>query len=411
MDFQDAVNNGYYFDRCIDLEFLNNKYEVLAKLNCPKRGMKPSITIKGNLIESNYGVDCYISVQNMAFDIDIQAISYVVAKMYYSGIYENTSEKSAYAQQMKGSKHEIIFSVLYTDQEKEPPHRAVRFQCVVASRDITRTGVLVYGEGGKVSLDSTEIEIKDKTETTTSLPNIIKNLAELYNKSVKTNIPERRLHDSLLIKNIVIDASLMDTNVVINQTKDTFLGFVRLLNSYSETGGTWVKYKIALTGKNILVTRQVPDDWQLLAVSEGKLTEEEQTQWFNETFMSPNTVTINLESDMYTVDANKPIPLNFVKSATRSENVITCTTMFDDRIYPGCTLKIKGTSIMGKVGHGGKSSQRGSRIIVAPEYVTFRSTGAIEFIFSTTEDSYMKIIGPTVTYKEDKVQLFNEGAE
>ena len=100
---------------------------------------------------------------------------------------------------------------------------------------------------------------------------------------------------------------------------------------------------------------------------------------------------------MQQINTNQAIPLNFVKSATRSENVITCTTMFDDRIYPGCMLRIKGSSIMGKVGHGRKSTQTGSRIIASPEEVTFRSTGAIEFLFSTTEDSYMKIIGPTVS--------------
>ena len=71
MDFTTAKSLGYYFDRCIDLDFYNTDMEHIASLRTPKRGLKPTITIKGLFIEGGYAIDSYISIQNMAFDIDV----------------------------------------------------------------------------------------------------------------------------------------------------------------------------------------------------------------------------------------------------------------------------------------------------------------------------------------------------
>jgi hypothetical protein len=84
MDFEIAKQFGYYFDRCIDLTFYDTDMGFMAKLDTPKRGMKPTITIKGTFIEGGYAIDSYISIQNMAFDIDIASIGYIKARMYYS---------------------------------------------------------------------------------------------------------------------------------------------------------------------------------------------------------------------------------------------------------------------------------------------------------------------------------------
>jgi hypothetical protein len=99
------------------------------------------------------------------------------------------------------------------------------------------------------------------------------------------------------------------------------------------------------------------------------------------------------------------VPLNFVKSATRSECVIYVETLFDDRITPGCHVAIKSNAIMGKKFGSSKGKNGGSRILNyldSEEPIVFRNTGKIEYLFSTTEDSYMKLQGPVDDSEEAK---------
>ena len=113
MDFQTAREIGYYFDRCIDLVFYDDEMKVIGRLNTPKRGMKPTITIKGIFIEGGYAIDSYISVQNMAFDVDISYVSYIKAKMYYSGLAETVASTDVNRRLKHG--HTILYRVLYAD--------------------------------------------------------------------------------------------------------------------------------------------------------------------------------------------------------------------------------------------------------------------------------------------------------
>ena len=90
------------------------------------------------------------------------------------------------------------------------------------------------------------------------------------------------------------------------------------------------------------------------------------------------------------------IPLYYIKSAYRQETIINVTTLFDDRIYPGCNCKIVGSSIMGK-SKTRSLAKDGSRIVsYKNEMVTFRATGKIEYEFSTTNGSSMVLQGPVV---------------
>jgi hypothetical protein len=84
--------------------------------------------------------------------------------------------------------------------------------------------------------------------------------------------------------------------------------------------------------------------------------------------------------------------------------------MFDDRITPGCKCSIKSNAIMGKR-FGSKGSQtKGSRILNYAgnkEAIVFRNTGKIEYLFSTTEDSYMKLQGPVDGSVISKVERYS----
>lgn len=192
MDFQTAREIGYYFDRCIDLVFYNTDMEVIGCLKTPKRGLKPTITIKGLLIEGGYAIDSYISIQNMAFDIDVAYVGYIKAHMYYSGLEETTITTIINQKLRKG--HTILYRVLYADQEKEPPNRCVRFQCVVASKDTSMYDTPLYASGGSLKYldegsDANNLVavLTDKSNSKAPLKEICKEIIEIYNTGIKKN--------------------------------------------------------------------------------------------------------------------------------------------------------------------------------------------------------------------------------
>ena len=90
------------------------------------------------------------------------------------------------------------------------------------------------------------------------------------------------------------------------------------------------------------------------------------------------------------------ISLYYITSAYRQETVINVTTLFDDRIYPGCNCKIVGSAIMGR-SKTRSLAKDGSKITsYRNEMVTFRVTGKINYEFSTTNGNSMILQGPVV---------------
>jgi hypothetical protein len=68
---------------------------------------------------------------------------------------------------------------------------------------------------------------------------------------------------------------------------------------------------------------------------------------------------------------------------------------------------------MGKKFGSSKGANSGSRIlnyIAKTKPVVFRNTGKIEYLFSTTEDSYMKLQGPVDESEEAKAWSDRPGA-
>ena len=51
ISFLESVQNGIYFDRCIDLTFYGKDMNKLFWLKTPDVGYKPEIVVKGTLIE------------------------------------------------------------------------------------------------------------------------------------------------------------------------------------------------------------------------------------------------------------------------------------------------------------------------------------------------------------------------
>lgn len=408
MDFQEACEMGYYFDRCIDLTFYDTDMNYICKLKTPERGLKPTITIKGILIEGGYAIDSYISIQNMAFDIDVAYVGYIKAKMYYSGLAERIGGMGLNLQAKQG--HTILYRVLYSDQEKEPPNRCVRFQCVVASKDMSMYNSPMYISEGSANylmpgVDSSLLikEEEDKTGSKTTLKKLCQELIGVYNKQVATEgvgDSKKEYTDLMKITLLEIEQPLENVEVELSAGEYKLGDIIRQLNSTAtETapnGMSYSKFKIVIDRGTMRVSTPVPNNWRDIAISKGFAGDLD--KYYNDNYISVKTNTYEVFSGtLKKQKSSVVVPLNFVKSATRSECVIYVETLFDDRITPGCHVAIKSNAIMGKKFGSSKSSRGGSRILQYLDKetpVVFRNTGKIEYLFSTYEDSYMKLQGP-----------------
>lgn len=409
MDFEVAKQFGYYFDRCIDLTFYDTDMGFMAKLDTPKRGMKPTITIKGTFIEGGYAIDSYISIQNMAFDIDIASIGYIKARMYYSGLEESVA--TTFERVMINSGNTILYRVLYADQEKEPPNRCVRFQCVVASKDVSmyETKVLVAGgsttylEGSFSALANAPI-LTNKSSSKVTLKKLCTELISIYNTNLKRSVRagnSKDFYNLTKISCLEIDAPLENVTIELSPGEYQLGDFIRTLNStIKETdpnGFSYSKFKIVIDRGVMRVSTPVPKNWKDIAKSRG-YPKNKYEEFYQKEY-------VDVKTNSYSVLSNIPVPqketevvpLNYVKMATRSEVVVYVETLFDSRITPGCMVSIKSNAIMGKKFGSSKNSRGGSRIlnyIDREKPVEIRNTGKIDYLFSTTEDSYMKLQGP-----------------
>lgn len=423
MDFEVVKQFGYYFDRCIDLTFYDTDMEFMAKLDTPKRGMKPTITIKGTFIEGGYAIDSYISIQNMAFDIDIASIGYIKARMYYSGLEESVATNLARV--MVNSGNTILYRVLYADQEKEPPNRCVRFQCVVASKDISMYETKILVDGGAVKYLTMESEpfedmsvVTNKSSSKIPLKKLCTELITIYNtgakKSVKSN-NSKDFYNLTRISCLEIDEPLEDLVVELSPGQYQIGDFIRNLNSTiketDQNGFSYSKFKIVIDRGVMRVSTPVPKNWKDIAKSKG-YPQNKYEEFYQKEY-------IDVKTNSYSILSNVPVPqketevvpLNYVKMATRSEVVVYVETLFDSRITPGCMVSIKSNAIMGKKFGSSKNSRGGSRIlnyIDREKPVEIRNTGKIDYLFSTTEDSYMKLQGPIKDSDKEYINSLKE---
>lgn len=396
--FETAIKNGYYFDRAIDLHLYDSSRKLLAAIKTPKHGIKPSITVKGTMIEGSYAVNSYVSVQNMAYDININAVAYIKCRMYYNGISEAKGSDAELDKLKNGNV--IIFSVLYADQEKEPPNRAVRFQCTVAAQDYTRYSLLgKISASGAISFTEKPAKNKDKKGggSKRAEPKWIVSAVQDWAKSYNEGLPAGAGKDMLAIwSELKITAINYDEEFdkkekykVSLLPGDFKLGSIlKDINSQSP-GASGCPWNIYTSMGVIYINRAVPQNWKDLAESEGKTGDDGLDDFYNTNYLMGKRKVMYVNGGSSVDDERKPVPLTFVKGAYRNEVTIHASTIFDGRIFPGCLCAIKGNAIMGR--SGGKNS----RITQATnKTIVFRATGAIEYEFSTTEGSNMSVTGP-----------------
>ena len=159
--------------------------------------------------------------------------------MYYKGLEEAVG--NSYWNKKTKNGHTILFRVLYADQEKEPPNRCVRFQCVVASKDTT---YLIHLCIYQVELQNTLVKIlnpnnltkveTDKLGSVVPLKELCGELIKIYNEGISSNSFYRKnaeLYNLLKISLLEIDEPLENLNVKISSGEYTLGDFIRQLNS------------------------------------------------------------------------------------------------------------------------------------------------------------------------------------
>lgn len=390
ISFIESVHNGIYFDRCIDLTFYDEDMNVKGVLKTPEVGYKPDITIKGTLIEGSYSISSFISITNLSYEFDINSIYYIRARMYYRGLSGKTVGN---LENYQG--HVILFSVLYADQEKEPPNRAIRFQCTVSATDYTRLGTKLYTDGdGVFTLEekpSNANNNEQKKSVGRNLKDVLMEVCKMYNQSLS---PRLKTGDTdLQIYKLIFDCKKHeDIEIDVGKNFSGNIGaYLSFVNNKTVTinGVMYNVFKVYINQGTMNVSIVYPNDSALLESEYFKERDDKGGEYSiqNAVGITPANVIKGGKSD---------IPLYYIKSAYRQETIINVTTLFDDRIYPGCNCKIVGSSIMGK-SKTRSLAKDGSRIVsYKNEMVTFRATGKIEYEFSTTNGSSMVLQGPVV---------------
>jgi hypothetical protein len=388
--FLESVHNGIYFDRCIDLTFYDENMNAKRYLKTPEVGYKPDITIKGTLIEGSYSISSFISITNLSYEFDINSIYYIKARMYYRGLIGKTVGN---LENYQG--HVILFSVLYADQEKEPPNRAVRFQCTVSATDYTRLGTKLYTDGdGVFTLDEKPSNANNNEQNKSvgrKLKDVLMEVCKMYNQSLPLRL--KTGDTDLQIYKLIFDCKKhedidIDVGMNFSGSIGAYLSFV---NNKTVTINSimYNVFKVYINQNTMNVSIVYPKDSSLLEEEYFK----ERTDDGGE-YDIQNTVGITPAN--VRKGGSRDIALYYIKSAYRQETIINVTTLFDDRIYPGCNCKIVGSSIMGK-SKTRSLTKDGSKITsYRNEMVTFRATGKIEYEFSTTNASSMNLQGPVV---------------
>lgn len=390
ISFLKSVQNVIYFDRCIDLTFYDENMNPKGYLKTPEVGYKPDITIKGTLIEGSYSISSFISITNLSYEFDINSIYYIKARMYYRGLKGKTVGN---LENYQG--HVILFSVLYADQEKEPPNRAIRFQCTVSATDYTRLGTKLYTDGNEVfTLLEKPFNANNNTQNKSvsrKLKDVLMEVCKMYNQSLP---PRLKTGDTdLQIYKIIFDCKKHeDIEVDVGKNFSGNIGsYISFLNNKTVTinGVMYNVFKVFINPNIMKVSIVYPNDSSLIDNEYFQARTDNGGEYSVQNAVGITPANIIKGSAM-------DIPLYYIKSAYRQETIINVTTLFDDRIHPGCNCKIVGSAIMGK-SKTRSLAKDGSKITsYKNEMVTFRVTGKIDYEFSTTNGNSMILQGPVV---------------
>lgn len=404
--YSKAMANGYYFDRCIDLVFYDENFKILYRLSTPIKGIKPSILVKGTLVAGSQAISSYVSISNMSYSIDVKNVAYLGVRMYYSG------HEEAYATFSKSTANalggmSVVYKVQYADQEKEPPNRAVRFQCTTAEQASKFFNIPLKVENGGIGLDDgTKLQVsgedgKSGSALTSTLFETLKKIAEMRNAAIdRMGIGTGANY--VKVSSIDMPEELKDTPIKIRKGRYSYGGLLRRMSGYTlpnKNDENFCDITVVPFKQKLIVLQVAPADWEKRAEKAGATTDEEKNAFFIKQYKKPFTSYSVGTSSTGALSGNplgsedNPVPLNFVLAAYRSEVNVHITTLFDERLSVLSYCKIKANAIMGKASVGKRLN---TKFIGEDGTVIIKIDTRINFTFGTTEGGTMDIVGVIV---------------
>lgn len=334
------------FDRCIDVQIYTKDRELIAEVKTPEYGPKPEIKVEGTILSNTYQIGGKVTITNLERSIPVENAEFLIVDMYYGGAVSNTMHK------------QIIYSVLFADQSKQPPNRQVCFNCIVAGTtpDImsSRTSI------GKLDANNKPMEL--------SLDTVLKDVIIAYNMALLAAEPS--WYDTLCLspepelRMTAKTEANYNSITIAAQWTDTSIS--EILDSLMEiTVSTEPTAKDATSRKRYLAFNYYIDNNKL--------------------------VVAELPSNAFIpITGQKHLELNYVLSAYRYGPQVHIRALFDPRIHQDMVISISATNLSGK-----KVAGNLIPLISDAEFglVLFRPVGGIQFAFSTTSENWMQMQG------------------
>lgn len=334
------------FDRCINVQIYTKDRTLIAEVKTPKYGPKPEIKVEGTILSNTYQIGGKVTITNLERSIPIENAEFLIVDMYYGATVSTTMHK------------QIIYSVFFADQSKQPPNRQVCFNCIVAGTtpDImsSRTSI------GKLDANNKPMELP--------LASVLKEVISAYNKALLAAEPS--WYDKLSLaaepelRMTATTEAKFNSITVAAQWTDTSIS--EILDSLMEvTVSTEPIAKGATSNKRYLAFNYYIDNNKL--------------------------VVAELPSNEFIpITGQKQLELNYVLSAYRYGPQVHIRALFDPRIHQDMAISISATSLSGKKVAGDlipllSNSELG--------VVLFRPVGGIQFAFSTTSENWMQMQG------------------
>ena len=335
------------FDRCINVQIYDDNRMLLAEVKTPEYGPKPEIKVEGTILSNTYQIGGKVTITNLERSVPVENAKFLIVDMYYGG----ASVSAALHKQ-------VIYSVLFADQSKQPPNRQVCFNCIVAGTtpDImsSRTSI------GKLDTNNKPMEL--------SLATVLKDVISAYNKALLSAEPswydKLRLEPEPELRMTATAKTNYNSTTIAAQWTDAAIS--EILDSLMEvTVATEPIAKDATSHKYYLAFNYYIDNNKL--------------------------VVAELPSNAFiTITGKKHLELNYVLSAYRYGPQVHVRALFDPRIHQDMVISISATNLSGK-----KVAGNLIPLISDAELgvVLFRPVGGIQFAFSTTSENWMQMQG------------------
>lgn len=335
------------FDRCIDVQIYDSNRLLIAEVKTPEYGPKPEIKVEGTILSNTYQIGGKVTITNLERSVPVENAKFLVVEMYYGGaLVSNVLRK------------QIIYSVLFADQSKQPPNRQVCFNCIVAGTtpDImsARTSI------GKLDANNKPMELP--------LSTVLKDVISAYNKALLDAEPS--WYDKLCL----------DPEPELRMTATTEANY----NSIT-TAAQWTDTSISEILASLM---EVTVDVEPIAKD---ATSNKYYLRFNYYIDNNKLVVAELPSNAFIpITGQKRLEMTYVLSAYRYGPQVHIRALFDPRIHQDMVISISATNLSGKKVAGNLIPLlRDAELGV----VLFRPVGGIQFVFSTTSENWMQMQG------------------